>query len=253
MNPTNIFIDTERAWYVRALEILAMSMGVGVDTAKENYKVFKTQLRYAVALSPLTDSYEVFLTEGTGNNLTTYTTESKMQKNDWFLASGIGVRIGRAAASSGVFSNHGNYPQFTYPDPNYFNGTGEATALQTLVNGKLTIESTGEAIMSNLLISEMVMNPDGTYTTSPAANPAFGGQNGRGILPLQPGVVFDGNAENKITFRLASGTKTNIDGSKDNASTPADTNRQTFVYIILDGYALKNAGGNGAQAQACRA
>lgn len=239
--------DVKRGTYERVVETIAASMGLDAATFKKQYKVMPSVLKLGVALNPGLSNYRLSPRKGVD---TPVPNAILLDQNDFFAVEGMGLRLGRAAFASNAYSNHGNYPVMTYPDPNYFTGNGTAVgkeweSLQTLVNGSVSILVNNESMLDPTLAQEFFFNPEATYTASPLANPRFGGSDGeRGIYPVTPQLVLDASADNAISIDLANGAKLNIDGSISTATT--DSGVRNFLYVVLYGWKVKNLSGSGA-------
>jgi hypothetical protein len=172
--------------------------------------------------------------------------------NDYFIATDISLRIGRAFFASGAFSGFGNFPVFTYPDPNYFNGTGttagsEITSLQCLVNGTLGFSVNGSYLMDPTPAQDFFFNPMSTYLTSPVTYPQFGGSlTEKGYAKLTPNIMIDAGTDNAFVITLNQGTIGNIDGSI--SATTTDSGFRNHLYVFVSGYKVKNLASAGVKA-----
>lgn len=238
--------DIDRGTYERVVDTIAQQMGITPNDFKRKYKIMPSVLKMAQYLSTGLSSYVFSPRKGVDPAVPN---TILLDYNDFFAASGIGVRIGRAAFASNTYSNHGNYPLLTYPDPNYFSGTGttagsEAASLQTLVNGSVGISVNNDSVVDGIHAQELFFNPEGRYTGTPVAYPNFGGSDGeRGIFALTPQIILDASADNGVTFNLANGAKGNIDGSISTGTT--DSGIRNILYIMLYGWKIKNLSGAG--------
>lgn len=247
MNDIIVSTDIQRANYERIVEQTAKAVGLQPEQFKTKYKVFPSILKLAAYLDPAKSSYDLFVRKGA--NDVQIPNSILLDQNDFFGIDGIGLRIGRAAYASGLYSNHGNYPVMTYPDPAYFNGTGSAvgseiTSLQTLVNGTTAIKINDDGLVDGILSQDLFYNPEATYTSSPLAYPRFGGSDGdRGIFKLTPQIILDASADNKVVVTVANGAKANIDGAISTGTT--DSGTRNLLYVILYGWKIKNLAGTG--------
>ncbi|MEZ4925572.1 MAG: hypothetical protein R3A50_04800 [Saprospiraceae bacterium] len=252
MEPINIFAaDAIRNDLERALMILAQSRGTSVETIKQTYNITPFLCLMAVYLNTTSSTYS-FHPRGGVDPAVPGT--ALLDQNDVFIFNQLGLRFGRCAYASNTPSNHGIYPKLTYPDPNYFTGTGttagdESDQLKEIVNGYLDLKVSGQAVIDKLACSELVFNPDATFTSSPEALPAYGGSPGyRGLSKLDPTFIIDGMNDNEFTVQLANGPKGNIDGNISTGTT--DSGVRNILYIAAAGWKLKNFA-NGSKAIAC--
>lgn len=247
--PITISPSVERAQYDRLTELLAAQFGMTVEQFTGMYKVMPYTLKMAQYLQPGNSSYSMSPRKGVDN--TGIPTVSLLDQNDWMMITGISLRVGRAAFASNVYSNWGNYPQFTYPDPNYFNGSGtavgsEATSLQTLVNGAFSMYVQGDSQIDPTPAQEFFFNPMSTYSSSPLAYPQFGGDTilDKGYNPQTPNLIIDASADNTFQVQVATGAKLNIDGAISTGTT--DSGVRNILYVVCTGFKIKNLGGTGA-------
>lgn len=239
----------ERAQYDRLTELIAKQMGLTVDQFTGMYKVMPYTLKMAAYLQPGTSQYNMSPRKGVDNN--GIPNVSLLDQNDWMAITGISLRVGKCDFASNAASNWGTYPQFTYPDPNYFSGTGtavgsEAASLQTLVNGYFAMYVQGDSQVDPTPAQEYFFNPMSTYTSSPVAYPQFGGDTilDKGYLPQVPNLIIDASADNTFQVSLAVGAKLNIDGAISTGTT--DSGKRNILYIVATGFKIKNLGGQGA-------
>lgn len=238
--------DVQRGTFERVVGLLASQMNLSVQQFMAQYKVMPSVLKLAAYLNTGLSAYTLSPRKGVDQLIPN---TNLLDFNDFFAISGIGHRIGRADYASSVYSNHGNYPLLTYPDPNYFSGSGttagsEANSLQCLVNGTTAITVNNDAMVDGIVSQELFYNPDGTYIDSPITFPQFGSDDGkRGIFDLTPQIILDASADNGIVVTLANGAKGNIDGSISTGTT--DSGKRNILYVMLYGWKIKNLAGAG--------
>lgn len=239
--------DIDRGNYERTVAVLAAQMNTTPEQFKRNYKIMPSVLKLAKVLDPGLSAYSLSPRKAVDPAVPGTVL---LDQNDFFAISGVGLRIGRAAYASGVYSNHGNYPLLTYADPAYFSGSGtsagsEANSLQCLVNGTVSISVNNDAMVDPIVAQEFFYNPEGTYSSSPAAMPRFGGSDGdRGIFAITPQIILDASADNSILLNLTPGAKGNIDGSVSSGTT--DSGTRNIVYALVYGWKIKNLAGSNA-------
>jgi len=266
VNQVNIFPDVQRADYDRALNNLAKAFGFftggmpDTDRFAATYKVFPSQVKMAAQLSPTISSYQFSPRKGVlnTNTPTPVNTEIKLDQNDFFVVTGVAVRFGRAdyASTSGAYTNSGNYPLVSYPDAVYFSGAPsgakmEWQALQTIVNGTLSLTVTGDQLLDSVSIQEMVAKFTTGYNATGPVLPEWNpGPEGKGYLNLTPQLILDASADNSVFVNLAPGDITGIDGSKD--SSGVATAYRNLLWVVFTGYKIKNAANGGVTLQNCR-
>ena len=64
-------------------------------------------------------------------------------------------------------------------------------------------------------------------------------------FPFTPIIVLDGNADNNINITLGNGSNTNIDGSTGAAT-------KNLLYVVLDGWQVKNLAAGNNNLMSCR-
>lgn len=251
---TNIFApDISRFTYERIVESAASQLGITPELFKQSYKVYPSQVVMGTNLNSGLNSYQLSPRKGVNPQIAT---EIKLDQNDFFGISGIGLRFARAtySSTSGVYSQHGNYPKLTYPDPVYFNGNpasglDEWECLQTIVNGSLSILVTGDTLLDAISCEELVYKGTTGYNATGPVLPQIGGTDGqRGIFDITPQIILDASADNQIVVTLADGDKTVIDGSVN--SSGAATAYRNLLWVVLYGWKIKNLAGAGVAA--CR-
>lgn len=239
--------DVNRGTYDRVVSILAAQMGLTPEQFVNQYKVMPSALKMAAYLNPGLSSYSLSPRKGVDNPAIPNT--NLLDFNDFFAVTGIGIRIGKSDYAGGIYTNQGTYPVMTYPDPNYFAGTGtavggEATSLQTLVNGTTALTVNNDAMLDGIPTQELMYNPEGTYVASPITFPRFGGSDGdRGLFPITPQIILDASADNAFIVNLANGAKLNIDGAISTGTT--DSGKRNILYVIAYGIKIKNLAGAG--------
>lgn len=244
--------DAQRGNYSRIVELLAQMMGLDVKSFVNAYKVMPFVCKMAAYLNTGLSQYTLSPRKGVdplipGSQL--------LDQNDFFALTALGLRVGRAAFASNVYSNHGNYPIMTYPDPNFFNGSGtsagsEAASLQTLVNGTVAVNVNNDSQIDALVAQELFFNPMATYTSSPLAYPQFGGSEAeKGYKEITPNLILDASADNAFVVNLGTGAKLNIDGSISTLTT--DSGVRNILYIFASGWKIKNLAGKGVNPLAC--
>lgn len=241
----------QRSDFLRTLDAVAVSLGLSSgEQVQKNYKVYDDVLIMPQALVPSASQY-------TFNPVTAVDTpvptENKMDKNDWFAVTGVGLRFTRAdyASATGLLSNYGNYDLLTYPYAQFFTGAAaggaksEADALKTILRGTVGLQVSSDLqwqLPASECVYEDVQYTGGTFT------PTFGGTVGqRGVFPLSSIVLLNGGSDNKVVLNLStSGDKTVIDGSVSGATT------RNLIVPMLFGIRIKNIAAGGYSIANCR-
>lgn len=231
-----------RSDYLRVVQTLANKFNTSESNIINTYKIYNQALKMPQALSPSQSTYTFNPVKAVD---TPVPGERKIDKNDFFAVTGVGLRFTRATYSSatGQLSSYGNYDEYTYPYASVFTGSGEQSALWTIVRGTAQLFVTDD-MQWELPCSELVyenQQVNGQVTTI-----QYGGTPGqRGIFELDSIVVLDGGADNKLVLNLLAGTMTNIDGNT-NATT------RNLIMPVLYGFQIKNLAGGGFSASNCR-
>lgn len=241
--------DRLRGDYQRVAESIASSLGLPLDAFTRQYKIMRHILLLGAYLNPSTSTYTLSPRKGVDTHIPG---TILLDQNDFFAINSFGIKIGRAAFASGNYSNHGNYPKLTYPDPAYFTGTGtavgsEATSLLTLVNGVTSISVNNDVQMDGVANQDLMLNPQRQYVASALTAPQYGGwgEESRGFYDITPNLILDASADNGIVVTLSpNGARANIDGAISTGTT--DSGIRNIVYVALEGWKIKNLAGAGA-------
>ena len=206
-----------RSRYVAFLEQLA-DMGNSVS----NPIITQTALRMHANLSANATQVNFNIKKGTD---TDDPGERRLAQDNIFFLTHIGLAIQKYWVSGASLIDGGNYPLYTYPDPNYFTGAAagneasEADALNTVFDGMLTFNSAGVDRLKEILTSYFKYVPDSQYLKLVAPQTAdehaqYGPSLGeRGLVEIHGNQIIMGNLENKATLVLGAGSKAIINGS----------------------------------------
>lgn len=234
----------QRGDYLRVVQTLANKFGRSEADIINTYKIYNQALKMPKLLSPSLSSYDFNPVKAVE---TPVPGEVKIDKNDFFAVTGVGLRFTKAtySSSTSALSAYGNYDEWTWPYASIFAGTAEQSALFTILRGTLSLFVTDD-MQWNIPCSELVY--ENQQVNAQLSTIQYGGDNGqRGIYPLDSIVVMDGGADNKLTLNLLAGTITNIDGSQNGAN-----NYRNLIMPVLYGYQIKNLAGGGFSAANCR-
>lgn len=243
--------DRGRSDFLRAAGQVAKMMGLGtVDELLQVYKVYNAQLKMPTPLQPGVSSY-------TFNPVTAVQTpipgELKIQKNDWFAVTGVGLRYVRAEylSSNGTLTNYGNFEEFTFPYSSVFTGPAasgytEAQSLLTTVRGNLALSVNNDE-QWRLPCTELVYENQ-QINAQPTTITYGPGLEGRGIRFLDGIIILNGGVDNLLTLSLLNGVTAAIDGSSNTAN-----NVRNLIMPVLEGILIKNVANGGYSSALCRA
>lgn len=248
--------DPTRAFYDRVVKSVSAAFGISEEQVRRDYVLSPETVQMGAQLQPNQTTYQLNPRNNVG---TSYPTDNRLDQNDYFAVQAIGFKFGRATynSSNGQLSQFGNYPKFTYPDPNYFNGNpasglDEWQCLQTILNGKLSLVVGSQQVIPQDQVQKFVYNPWATYSSSPVALPQYNGLGdpaSRGNFNLPMNFILDLNQDNNFNIVLADGDTAVIDGSVTSAG--AATTHRNMLWLELEGIVIKNMGGNRQGNMAC--
>lgn len=231
----------QRGNYLRVIQTLAGKFGTSEQDIINTYKIYNQALKLPQQLQTSLSTYKFNPVKAVD---TPVPGELKIDRNDFFAVTGVGIRFTRATytSSTGAVGNFGNYPEYTYPYSAVFSGANEALALQCIVRGTLSLSVTDD-LQWNIPCSELVYKNE--YINAQEQTIVQGNMTQNGIYDLDSIVVLDGNADNSLTLQLLAGSFTNIDGA-----TALLT--KNYVMPVLYGFQIKNLAGGGFSAANCR-
>jgi len=248
--------DPTRAFYDRVVKSVSQSFGISEEQVRRDYVLSPQTVLIGVLLQPNQTTYQLNPRNNVGVGIPT---DNRLDQNDYFAMQAVGLKFGRATynSSTGQISQVGNYPKFTYPDPNYFNGNpasglDEWQCLQTVLNGKLSLVVGSQQVIPQDSIQKLAYNPWGTYTSSPLALPQYNGladPAARGNFNLPMNFILDLNQDNNFNIVLADGDTAVIDGSINSGGTASTV--RNILWLELEGIVIKNMGGNRQGNMAC--
>jgi hypothetical protein len=239
----------QRSNFLRGLDAVASMLGLNsAEAVQKSYKVYDDTLILPGYLSPSQSSYSFDPTKAVD---TPIPTENKLDKNDWFIVTGVGLRFQKVDydSATGLYSNHGNYFLHTFPYASVFAGAAaggnksEADALLTAIRGTLALNVNNDQQFA-LPCSELVY-ADQNFS---AGFPVYGSNAGqRGIFDLSSLIILSGGVDNKVVVNLAPGNKAVIDGSVSGATT------RNLIVPVLQGIRIKNTAGGRYIIDNCKA
>ncbi len=211
------------------------------DPTGSKLQINPKTLRLHARLIASKNTYTFFTSENpTGD----HPLDIKLTRNNAFVAFGIGLWLKKEGSTSGS-ENYGNYPYFTFPDPNYFVGNNtsnpeEFEALYTVYNGNLDFITKPVNRLEKLSCTNFLYVPEKSTQkqASPMVNdewPSFGpSESEKGMYRLASGIIIDGGDDNQFQLNLASGDTTVIAGGLTSGNVAVAT--RNTVAIIVQGY-----------------
>ena len=194
-----------------------------LDAAKESYKF---------------DFYQ-------GNTVNLRPSEIRLNRNDLFFINKIGLQIYKQDVTASL--DNYNYPLYTYPDPNVFNGNDTVNLLewQALLNiwrGKLDLSTKPVQRIEDLSCQYFYAKPESNVLEAAfvgVSNPTLPEwNNDMGMLDLGYSFIIDGSEDNNATLTLGTGDRTQIAGLVDAANAAVTT--RNIVRLVLKGFKVNN-------------
>ena len=248
-NVVYIAPDPTRSFFERTAATVAKEFGIDVNQAKDGFVMSPQTILIGNKLVPNQTTYSFNPRNNVGAS---WDTDNRLDQNDYFAVQAIGIKFSRTtyASSTGAYSNFGNWPKVTFPDPNYFTGNpgsglDEWQCLETIVNGKYAFTVGSQQIIPQDLVMKLTYNPQSRYSSSPVALPQYNGLQDpatRGNYNLPMNFVLDLNQDNIFNIILAPGDTAVIDGSVGSDGNP--TQVRNFLWVEMEGIVIKNMGGN---------
>lgn len=222
MSNTNIItVDTVKAKKLKFIEVIKERFP-GIQKPMVSF----TDLRTEDFLIPSKNSYTMKLKDV---GAPTSELENRLEDGQLFCPIFVSVRIQKAINPKGGVSieTDANFPMFTYPDRNYFNGTDgtnfEATALEKIYQGHISMAKGGTNLVRNISTDSTKYVPPVQYSTAAVAGttfdvyPQYGpSYEERGYYQIYNDIVLDGGEDNTTTLALGAGNITLIAGNDPN-------------------------------------
>lgn len=243
MQMINVYSDVERAAYDRIKSLLAAENPT--LNVESDFIVNQHTLRVEQVLSASQNSY-TFTLRDTGNSRPL---ERRLNTNDLFFLTHIGLMLCKQDTST-TPPQYGNFPLFTNPDPNYFDGDNsggtpaEFDALNCVYNGELTLATTPVERLKDFSTTILRYVPERGYlepTTDQddVEYPQFGPNlDYRGFFRLTPNIILDGDENNTVVVDLGAGDTTQIVGAVDRAGQSVNT--RNVLVLMLHGFNVIN-------------
>lgn len=159
----------------------------------------QSYIRSEVAMSTSTTSYHVPVLINDTQNGSSFVTENRLQLQDAFVVSKIGVFVAIPASSSTTA-----FPYYTYPNAQAFTTAGAAAALYNLYNGSLSISINNRTIVPSWDLYKHLYVPQTQQATSTGTNTAIDQNDASefGYYPVEPNIVLVGSKNNQISLNL---------------------------------------------------
>lgn len=245
----NVIVNLPGNHHAQYLRVKQALESTGMDPSK--FTVQDADLRLEHLLSPLRDTYtfNLYDVENAGRPL-----EQKLNRNDMFFVRAAAVCITKQNTETGP-EQYANFPLFTYPDPNFFNGDDstnpiEATALETVYQGTFSFLTKPVERIQSFLTHNFRYVPERFYTESQSTYattgrptnpvwPQYGPDDGRrGYYGFEPMPALYGSMQNQVQLVLGAGNRAVIDGAVDSAGDAANT--RNVLVILLKGFKVLN-------------
>lgn len=223
-----------------ALDRCLQEMGIN----KNDFLINEATLRLEQALVAGKNTYEFNILSNPGSDRPL---EQKLDRNDAFCVVAIGLGIAKQNTVASP-KQYGNFPVFTYPDPNYFVGNpaavsvNEDVSLMCLFNGKFTLKVDTVEVIQDFNTYNLRYNPQagydagaGTVPEWPEFGPTMGG---RGLYLIEPQAILNGQQNNSVIIELGDGDTGAIAGGVNAAGAAVDTTNVGIVF--LHGFVFQN-------------
>ena len=188
-----------RLTFENARNLLGQTVGMAAAQAA---RLTSSYVRAEVNIATNLATYQIQTLSNQPNNANViYNTERRIQLQDWFIASQIGVFLGAPSSASDA-----TFKLLSFPDPSVLTTSGAAAAAYALYNGYLNLTIDNNVVMPEWDIDRHLVIP----RTQPAANADYttsginyvGSRNGSvdGYYPCEPNLIFNGAAN--LDFKL---------------------------------------------------
>lgn len=204
MDVFNLSVNDTRANKVAFMELLK---GEG----RNNPNIAKTDLRIDVPLANSNGSYEFQINETNGADKPY---EHKLGKDHLFMCTHIALYITKRVAGKET-----NGQLSSFPDANIFDTVDEALCLESIYQGKMSIQSESQLRNRPFLTHQFRYAPAQGFQKAAATSQGievaqFGPTIGeKGYYELGANLLFDGNTTNKVLLQLGSGLWTVLNGA----------------------------------------
>ena len=174
---------------------LVSSAGFNVNQAV----LSQSYLRSEIAMSTSTTNYHVPVLVNDTQNGNAFATENRLNLQDAFVISSIGIFVSAPAASTTTA-----FPYYTYPNAQVFTTAGAAAALYNLYNGQMNVTVNNRQIVPAWDIYRHLIVPQTQQATSTGTNTAIDQNDASeyGYYPCEPNIVLVGSKNNQINLQL---------------------------------------------------
>lgn len=162
----------------------------------------QSYLRFEANISANVTSYtmDVLVNDNLNGN---FVTQNKLNLQDSFIASSIGIFVGIPQSS---LVSEGRVDLYSYPDPSVFTA-GANTALMALYNGFLSLTVNQRVIVPSWDIYRHYKAPIMQNGFTPTGTAATGVENSNdwssdGFFTVEPNMVFVGSKKNELKINL---------------------------------------------------
>lgn len=195
MTNINVIADPQRGRFER-VQATMNELGIG------KFIVYPKLLRLEKQLSNTQQNYQFNMYQDAAD---LRPPEVRLNRNDAFVCNAIGLALYKPSAEG----EEGQANLYTWPNTDVFAGVGEAAALQQLYNGLLTIKTGPVDRLKDFHTSVLEYNPNNRLiaaTATATGGPVWGpGFEQRGMLPIEPGIIFDGSQDNRVFLSVGTG------------------------------------------------
>jgi hypothetical protein len=159
----------------------------------------QSYIRSEVAMSTSTTSYHVPVLINDTQNGSSFATENRLQLQDAFVVSKIGVFVAIPASSSTTA-----FQYYTYPNAQAFTTAGAAAALYNLYNGSMSITVNNRQIVPSWDLYKHLYVPQTQQASSTGTNTSIDQNDASefGYYPVEPNIVLVGSKNNQISLNL---------------------------------------------------
>ena len=165
----------------------------------------QSYIRSEVALSATTTSYHIpVLVNDTQTSASAFNTENRLQLQDAFVVSSIGIFVAAPASATDT-----EFKLLSYNNAVVFAGAGEASALLSLYNGNLSWVVNNRQIIPSWDIYRHYWVPQTQEDTQGGGNTGIDQFDSEaGYYPMEPNAVLVGSKNNQISINLPSAIAT---------------------------------------------
>jgi len=235
MQNINLVMDGPRAAYERIAALMRS------ETGRADFIINQKTLRVEQELSSSKNTYSFDLKETSGSQRPL---EKRLNTNDLFFMTHIALCVTKQDEST-TPKQYGNFPLFSHPDPNYFEGDDnvnirEFLCMEPIYNGSLTLKTSPLERLREFDTSLLRFVPERPYTVD-ATNDDQWGQYGpsmeeRGFFALTPNIIIDGDDNNTVQLELGAGDTSQIAGGFDSSGTPTAIDTSNVVVLLAHGF-----------------